>query len=58
MTVTSGDCNTDKVKQYEAVCRAMAIIFKENPSYFAPPELENRAELGEHGRTTSSTPFL
>ena len=54
MECNSSDFNGDKVKQYEAVCRVMAIIYsyKDNPSYFGPPEIREPRRIGEHRTTT------
>ena len=44
MEYNNSDFNADKVKQYEAVRKAMAIIYKDNPSYFGPPEITPMTE--------------
>ena len=54
MEFNCSDFNGDKVNQYEAVCRVMAIIYKANPSYFGPPEIRESRRIGEHRTTTSS----
>ena len=44
MEFSNSDFNADKVKQYEAIRKAMAIIYNDNPSYFGPPEITPMTE--------------
>ena len=39
MDYQNSDFNADKVKQYEAVRKAMARIYKEEPTFFGPPAI-------------------
>ncbi len=44
MEFNNSDFNADKVKQYEAVCKAMSIMYNDNPSYFGPPQITRMTE--------------